>query len=108
MGPMYSRLEELELWSSPPRMRNGFPSTYSWVAGPWLRSWGAPSPEARETAGIEKAQRRPSAAAGERGFFMGIAPISRHEGGKANPYPPRPPDYQQGWWPQSVSFRSFS
>src|ERR1017187_5739695 len=34
IGFMYSRLEGLELCSSPPRMRNGLPSTIDWRA-PW-------------------------------------------------------------------------
>src|SRR5215510_13494303 len=39
-GRMYSRLEEDELPSSPPRMRNGAPSTMSCVAAPCLRRCG--------------------------------------------------------------------
>src|SRR5215471_4499698 len=33
-------LEELELCSSPPRIRNGLPSTISWVALPLFSRWG--------------------------------------------------------------------
>src|SRR5262250_2874410 len=38
---MYSRLEEDELPSSPPRTRNGAPSTMSCVAAPCLRRCGS-------------------------------------------------------------------
>src|SRR2546430_16751208 len=40
IGRMYSRLDELELCSSPPRIRNGLLSTTSCVALPCLRRWG--------------------------------------------------------------------
>src|SRR5262245_17121841 len=40
MGCMYSRLEEDELPSSPPRTRKGLPSTISCVAEPCLRRCG--------------------------------------------------------------------
>src|SRR6058998_3916118 len=39
-GRMYSRLDEVELPSSPPKMRKGFPSTTSCVDVPCLRRCG--------------------------------------------------------------------
>jgi hypothetical protein len=41
IGSIYDRLDELELHSSPPRIRNGFPSTTSCVALPCFNRWGA-------------------------------------------------------------------
>src|SRR5262245_21301277 len=40
-GRLYSRLEEDELPSSPPRTRKGLPSTISCVAAPCLRRCGS-------------------------------------------------------------------
>jgi hypothetical protein len=52
IGFIYSRLEELELCSSPASMTNGRPSTMSWVALPCLRSCGRLASSPRAISGI--------------------------------------------------------
>ena len=39
-GSREAGFEAVELPSSPPRMRNGWPSTTSWIAVPWRRRCG--------------------------------------------------------------------
>src|ERR1035437_10327341 len=70
---MYSRLEELELRNSPPRIRNGLPSTTSWRTPCRVSKCGREGPPG--PAWTCTAIKASSASAGKRGFIEGTSQL---------------------------------
>jgi hypothetical protein len=52
---MYAALEALELPSSPPRTRKGFPSTTSWRVSPCFSNRAGAATQVKETATASRA-----------------------------------------------------